>query len=326
MQPKATPPPPPPRRVKPPASAQESSNAQGDASPDPTFPSETAVPNKRVEEQPAEDVRKLSASSVPSSPLGNDSPLSSRSVKFVPDDESGTSNRRAESSDVQDMHGFLLKGTDEFLSSYAGWQKNYSKKQSERGARWSDIIKRSPAAYDKSSALKKLVRKGIPNYLRGRVWMEVMLSYCDCRLLLAAPGARQTCNYNGSDAHAAGYRGLAAAAVTSRHVPEATGHGARGGARPRAGLPCRCRGRTHRRPAQDNANSRARARRRRRSRTRCPRSSSTCTGPSPTTRASTTRRPRRVAMSGARRGAGRGSGGAEMGRKRTRRERRGING
>jgi hypothetical protein len=71
------------------------------------------------------------------------------------------------------MHGFLLKGSDEYLSSYAGWQKGYSKKQTERGARWSDLIKRSPVAYEKSSTLKKLVRKGIPNYLRGRVWMEV---------------------------------------------------------------------------------------------------------------------------------------------------------
>jgi hypothetical protein len=63
--------------------------------------------------------------------------------------------------------------SDEYLSSYAGWQKGYSKKQTERGARWSDLIKRSPGAYEKSSTLKKLVRKGIPNYLRGRVWMEV---------------------------------------------------------------------------------------------------------------------------------------------------------
>ena len=92
------------------------------------------------------------------------------------EDEGETANRRTEASDVQDMHGFLLKGTDEFLSSYAGWQKSYSKKQSERGARWSDIIKKSPAAYEKSSALKKLVRKGIPNYLRGRVWMEVTVA------------------------------------------------------------------------------------------------------------------------------------------------------
>jgi hypothetical protein len=92
------------------------------------------------------------------------------------------------------MHGFLLKGSDEYLSSYAGWQKGYSKKQTERGARWSDIIKRSPAAYEKSSTLKKLVRKGIPNYLRGRVWMEVSPppNAPSPRTCILAPAPRRT--------------------------------------------------------------------------------------------------------------------------------------
>jgi hypothetical protein len=223
MQPKATPPPPPPRRAKPPAvqdlalsqnnesqatskPSQTSSESKGDAhrphgnsvSSASSEDKEAKAANSRIVEEGVKE-RKTSSSSAVSSHPGSESPRSSatkdhetqpaseRPVKFLGEDEGEVASTRPEASDVQDMHGFLLKGTDEFLSSYAGWQKGYSKKQSERGARWSDIIKRSPAAYEKSSALKKLVRKGIPNYLRGRVWMEVTLIRIAHFLVLILP-------------------------------------------------------------------------------------------------------------------------------------------
>jgi hypothetical protein len=94
------------------------------------------------------------------------SPVSTRAVFLPSDCEILTT--------ITDLHGFRISGPSSNLNRYTQWESAYSKKQKQRVAKWAKIMKEGQdIRLHRSSELKKLVRKGVPNHLRGKLWMDL---------------------------------------------------------------------------------------------------------------------------------------------------------
>lgn len=71
-----------------------------------------------------------------------------------------------------DINGFRIVGTSSTLNLYSQWEASYSKKQIERAQKWAKFIK-DQNSFVSSKEMKQLVRKGAPNKIRGRLWMDL---------------------------------------------------------------------------------------------------------------------------------------------------------
>eukprot|EP00291_Cryptomonas_curvata_P020344 CAMPEP_0172177360 /NCGR_PEP_ID=MMETSP1050-20130122/15391_1 /TAXON_ID=233186 /ORGANISM="Cryptomonas curvata, Strain CCAP979/52" /LENGTH=394 /DNA_ID=CAMNT_0012849867 /DNA_START=169 /DNA_END=1353 /DNA_ORIENTATION=- len=77
-------------------------------------------------------------------------------------------------TEITDSHGFIISGPSSTLNLYTQWESAYSKKQKKRVAKWAKIMKGGQdGRLYRSSELKKLVRKGVPSHLRGKLWMDL---------------------------------------------------------------------------------------------------------------------------------------------------------
>ena len=70
-----------------------------------------------------------------------------------------------------DLNGFEICGSSSTLSFYSQWEAAYTKKQKERAAKWMKLSRNG--SFVRGNALKILIRKGVPNDLRGKVWMDM---------------------------------------------------------------------------------------------------------------------------------------------------------
>jgi hypothetical protein len=95
------------------------------------------------------------------------SPAASRRAVFVPSDCEVLTV-------ITDLHGFRVSGPSSTLNFYSQWEGDYSKKQKSRIAKWANIMKGGQdIRLFQCKELKKLVRKGVPDHLRGKLWMDL---------------------------------------------------------------------------------------------------------------------------------------------------------
>ena len=72
----------------------------------------------------------------------------------------------------RDVYGFKLEGKVDWRT-YSAWQYKYERSTAKRRAKWQKLIAKHPGlGYLQSKQLKAMVRNGLVDGVRGKVWME----------------------------------------------------------------------------------------------------------------------------------------------------------